>query len=551
MSKIFFRLSSLAIITGFISCNNNSGSAVDDNDGIAAFNKDSLAQKIIMLSSDSFQGRRPFTLGETRTVDYISKTFAAMGLEPGNKGSWFQEVPMGEITSIGDPVMKVQSPKGNFDLKKMDDYVIGTELTDSIVSLNNDDVVFAGYGIIAPEYKWNDYAGLDVKGKVVIVLVNDPGYDGSGDTTIFKGKEMTYYGRWTYKYEEASRQGAKGCLIVHNTAAASYPFSVVQNSWSKARMILDNRGNQKYDCPVKGWITEDAAKKLLTAATNDTSLLVKAKEHGFKGMPLNLKLSTTLKVTSVFNKSKNVIAKITGSKRPDEYIIYTAHWDHFGIGKPDEKGDSIFNGALDNASGSASILEIARAFKSMKTKPERTIIFLAVTGEEQGLLGSSYYAQHPVYPVDKTVANINIDEINNVGPTKDVTIAGFGQSQLEDYLVKELKVKGRYVAPEQHPEGGHYFRSDHFSFAKVGVPALTVSAGTDDIKNGKAYGAKMADEYNEKHYHRPSDNYDAASWNLEGGLEDIILLFRVGRTLAFETTFPGWKEGSEFKKLRK
>ena len=392
---------------------------------------------------------------------------------------------------------------------------------------------------------------LNVKGKVVIVMVNDPGYDGSGDSTIFKGREMTYYGRWTYKYEEAARQGAKACLIVHNTAAAAYPFSVVQNSWSKARIILDNRKDPKYDCAIKGWITEVAAKKLLTAGGADTTLLTKASIHGFKGMALNLKLSTTLKVTSVFNISKNVIGKITGTKRPDEYIIYTAHWDHFGIGKPDEKGDSIFNGALDNATGAASIMEIARAFKSMKTAPERTIIFLAVTAEEQGLLGSGYYSQHPIYPLDKTVANINIDGINNVGPTKDITITGFGQSELEDYLVRELRSVGRYVAPEQHPEAGHYFRSDHFNFAKVGVPALTVSAGTDDVKQGKAYGAKMADEYTEKHYHRPSDNYDAATWNLDGGVEDNILLFRVGRTLAFETSFPKWKEKSEFKKLRK
>ena len=550
MSKLFLPVFAIAVFAGIVSCHHNSGTEVD-MDGVAAFNKDSLASKIIMLSSDSFQGRRPFTAGEARTVDYISKSFAAIGLEPGNNGSWFQEVPMGEITSVGDPVMKVQSPKGSFDLKKTDDYVIGTELTDSIVSLNNDAVVFAGYGIVAPEYKWNDYEGLDVKGKVVIVLVNDPGYDGSGDTSIFKGREMTYYGRWTYKYEEAARHGAKGCLIVHNTAAASYPFSVVQNSWSKARIILDNRNEKKYDVPVKGWITEAAAKKILMAAINDTALLVKAKEHGFKGVPLNLKLSTTLQVTSVFNTSKNVIGKITGTKRPDEYIIYTAHWDHFGIGKPDENGDSIFNGALDNASGAASIMEIARAFKSMKTPPERTIIFLAVTAEEQGLLGSTYYAQHPIYPLDKTVANINIDEINNVGPTKDITITGLGQSELEDYLLKELVAKGRYVAPELHPEGGHYFRSDHFSFAKVGVPALTVGGGIDDIKKGKAYGAKKAEEYNEKHYHRPSDNYDAATWNLEGGIEDIILLFQVGKKLAFESRFPKWKEGSEFKKLRK
>ncbi len=551
MSKAFYNFFLLAELFLYVSCNQPSGSAAaNEQDGLAAFNKDSLAKNIMMLASDSFQGRRPFTIGETRTVDYLTQSFKNLGLEPGNGNSYSQDVPMVEITPEPAPTMKIVSPKKNFELKKMDDYVIWTENTDSVVSLNNDDVVFAGFGVVAPEYNWNDYAGIDVKGKVVVVMVNDPGY-GSGDSTLFKGNTMTYYGRWTYKFEEAARHGAKACLIIHNIVTASYPFSVVQNSWGKAQLHLDTRGSKEFRCPVEGWITGDAAGKILIAATGDTSLLVKAQQKGFKAVPLNCKVSTSMRVNAVFNESKNVIAKITGSKRPGEYIIYTAHWDHFGIGKPDEKGDSIYNGAIDNASGTAALLEMARAFKSMKTKPERTIVFLSVTGEEQGLLGSEYYAQHPVYPADKTAANINMDVINALGKTKDIEITGAGQSELEDYLRKEVESKGRYIAKESHPEAGHYFRSDHFNFAKVGIPALTTGAGIDNVEKGKEYGQKMQDEYTEKYYHRPSDEYDAKRWDLSGGIEDIELLFQVGKRIAFETSWPKWKEGSEFKALRK
>lgn len=550
MQKIL--LFSLVVLTAliFTACN-TSESSFDEQDGISSFNKDSLAQHIITLASDDFQGRRPFTVGETKTVEYLTQTLKNMGVEPGNGNEYFQKVPMVEITPTCDPTMKVTSAKGSFNLNNMTDYVIWTENTDSVISLNNEEVIFAGYGIAAPEYNWNDYAGLDVKGKVVLVMANDPGFS-SGDTTMFKGKEMTYYGRWTYKFEEAARQGAKGCLIVHNEAAASYGFNVVQNSWGKSQQHLDTRGSKEYRCPVEGWITETAAKKLLNTIPNGESLLSKANEKGFKPASLNLKVSTSMKVKAVFNESKNVIGKITGTKRPNEYIIYTAHWDHFGIGKPDAKGDSIYNGALDNASGTAAILEVARAFKSMKNRPERSIVFLFVTGEEQGLLGSAYYGQNPVYPANETVANLNIDVINNFGPTKDVSIpGGEGQSELEDYLKKELEKKGRYIAPEAHPEAGHYFRSDHFSFAKVGIPALTIGGGIDAIPQGKAYGQKQQEIYNDNFYHQTTDQYDASTWKLAGGLEDTILLFQVGKKLAFEITWPAWKEGSEFKALRK
>jgi len=547
MFKLISIWLSVAVTILIASCNQSNTSS-NSNTEMQTFNKDSLVQHIKILASDSFQGRKPFSPGETKAVDYITKTFTSLGLEPGNGSSYLQDVPLVQITINADNTMKVQSPKGSFSLERTKDYVISTEHTDSVITLNNDELVFAGFGIVAPEYNWNDYAGINVKGKVVLVLVNDPGF-GSGDSTFFKGNTMTYYGRWTYKFEEAARQGAKACLIVHNTIAASYPFNVVQNSWGSSNLYLDTRGSTQYHCALQGWVSGDAANKLLEVAGKDSSLILQAHRRGFKAVPLHVKLSTTVKVNAVYNISHNVIAKITGTKRPDEYIIYTAHWDHLGIGKPDEKGDSIYNGAIDNGSGSAALLEIARAFKNLTPKPERTIIFLSVTAEEQGLLGSAYYTQHPVYPLNKTVAEINMDGINAYDKTKDVVITGQGQSELEDYLIKEAQAQGRYLAPESRPEAGHYFRSDHFNFAKAGVPALDASGGIDVVGKGKDYGKKLQDDYTANHYHRPSDEFDP-TWTFEGGLQDIQLLFNVGKRLAFESTWPQWKAGSEFKAIR-
>jgi Zn-dependent M28 family amino/carboxypeptidase len=522
-------------------------STVDHEDGLAAFSADSLKQHISVLASDDFMGRKPFTAGETKTIAYLQQQFAAAGLEPGNGSSFLQEVPMVNIKTIAAPSMQVKSARGNFDLKAFDDYVIWTDKTGD-VSLSDNELVFAGYGVVAPEYNWNDYEGLDVKGKVVMVMVNDPGWN--TDSTLFKGKTMTYYGRWTYKFEEAARQGAKGCLIVHNTAAASYAFAVPQNNFNASRLQLDPRGKDIKNCDVVGWIPEPVAKKLLVAAGLDSNLLVKANVRGAKPVSLNMKLSTSIKVEATYNKSYNVIGKITGSKHPDEVIIYTSHWDHLGIGKPDEKGDSIYNGAYDNASGTAGLIELARAFKSMKTKPERTIVILSVTSEEQGLQGSGYYAQNPIYPNAKTLANINIDELNRYEKTKDIVVVGEGQSELEDYLKEEAEKMGRYIAYESHPEAGHYYRSDHFNFAKVGVPALYINEGIDVEGKGKEYGQKVVDDYNDKDYHRPSDSYNAATWTMAGGIEDLKLLFQVGKRLAFASKMPEWKTGSEFKSIR-
>ena len=545
MNKLI--LSSLTIFL-LASCSNNEAKFAEE-DGLNVFNADSLKKHIAVLASDDFMGRKPFTEGETKTVAYLQEQFKQMGLEPGNGESYIQEVPMANILATAAPSMQVKSAKGSFNLKAFDDYIIWTDKTDSSISLNEAELVFAGYGVVAPEYNWNDYAGLDVKGKVVMVMVNDPGF-WIGDTSLFKGKAMTYYGRWTYKFEEAARQGAKGCLIIHNTAAASYPFSVVQNSFNTTRLKLDNRGKNIPNCDVIGWVPEKISHQLFAAAGFDSSLLVKANQPDFKAVPLGLQLSTTMNVKASFNKSSNVIAKITGTKRPEEVIIYTAHWDHLGIGRPDKLGDSIYNGALDNASGTAGLLEMARAFKNMKAKPERTIVFLAVTAEEQGLLGSAFYSENPIYPVNKTVANINMDGLNRFGKTNDMVVVGQGQSELEDYLKEAIEKTGGYLSFDTHTEAGYYYRSDHFNFAKVGIPALFANNGVDVVGKGKEYGETLENEYTSKNYHQPSDNYDAKTWTGDGAINDLKLLFTIGRRMGFENSFPKWKEGSEFKLIR-
>lgn len=538
-------LSMAAAALAFTACNNEK--AADNSEALKAFSMDSLGHHISVLASDDFLGRKPFTEGETKTVQYLETQFKAAGLEPGNGDSYLQEVPMVSITTNAGPTMLVNGKSGQFSLKGFDEYVVWTDKTDNEVMLDQSELVFAGYGVVAPEYNWNDYEGLDVKGKVVMVLVNDPGFAG-GDSTLFKGKTMTYYGRWTYKFEEAARQGARGCLIVHETTGASYPFTVVQNNWNGTRLRLDNRGKQETLCDVIGWVSTPAAEKLLKAAGKDKSLLAAADKRGFRGESLGIRLSTAIQVKTQYSKSYNVLGKITGSKKPDEYVIYTAHWDHLGVGKPDETGDSIYNGALDNASATAGLLELARAYKKLGTAPERSILLLAVTAEEQGLWGSAWYAQNPVYPIKNTVANINMDVLNSYGPTRDIIVVGKGQSDLEDVLAEVAKETNRVVAYEPHPEAGYYYRSDHFNFAKVGVPALYTESGKEVIGKDAGYGKMKGDEYTSQRYHRPSDEYDAASWNLTGAIEDLKLFFQVGLRVANAEKRPEWKEGSEFKK---
>ncbi len=546
MSKIYTLISLTCII--LFSCSEKN--QYETNDGLSAISAEGIGETIKVLASDEFQGRRPFTVGEEKTLSFLQAQFKALDLEPGNGDSYLQEVPMVEITPEADSILTVKGGKTNLKLSGFKDYVLWTERTDSLISWNDEEVVFAGFGIVAPEYNWNDYEGLDVKGKIVLVLVNDPGFGGT-DSTFFKGNTMTYYGRWTYKFEEAARQGAKGCFVIHNTVPAGYGFWVVQNGWNAAHLYLDTRGKNNYFCEGIGWTSISAAGKLFDAAGLDfNALQSKARQPGFKGQSLGIQVSTSMRVKSVFNKTYNAIAKITGTEKPDEYIVYTAHWDHLGIGKPNDAGDSIYNGALDNAGGVSLLLEIAKGFKAMKNKPKRSIIFLSVTAEEQGLWGSAYYAQNPIYPIENTVANLNIDFINVFGRMKDVTVIGIGQSELEDYLREEAAKQGRYLAAEPNPVIGLYFRSDHFNFAKVGVPALFTGNGIEHLEKGKEYGKQLEVEYTKNRYHQPADEYNPGEWDLSGAEEDAKLLFQVGKRLAFEESWPQWKDGSEFKSIR-
>ncbi|TGE26645.1 M28 family metallopeptidase [Hymenobacter metallicola] len=515
------------------------------NDGITA---QLIGNHIKVLASDEYQGRKPFTVGEQKATTYLANEFKKLGLQPGPDGSYFQKVPLVEITGTPAPTMQITGGKQPLALNYKTDYMAFTEQEKEKVALQNSPLVFAGYGVVAPEYGWNDYAGLDVKGKTVVVLVNDPGNAGT-DTTLFKGKAMTYYGRWMYKYEEAARQGAAGLLIIHDTKPAAYPWSVVQSSYSGAKLRNQTADRGASKCTVEGWITLDAAKKLFSAAGQDyEEAYTAANQKGFKARPLNLQVSTSITNKLRRQESKNVVAVLPGTTRPDEYIIYSAHWDHLGIGAP-VAGDSIYNGAADNASGCAALLAIAGAFRQAKEKPGRSIVFLAVTGEEQGLLGSMYYANHPLFPVSKTVADLNMDDLPNTGPMRDLTVIGYGQSELDEYARAAAQEQGRYIQPDQNADKGYFFRSDHFSFAHVGVPSLYASGTADSWTKGRAYMQKMSEEFEAKHYHQPSDEYNAQA-DYRGMEWDARLLYRVGRKLAGETTFPKWKPGSEFKAIR-
>ncbi len=503
---------------------------------------------IAVLANDSLQGRKPFTPGETKTINYISSQIKKLGLEPGNNGSYFQDVPMVEITSSPSSTLDISGGKTNIALHSLTDFVASTRQEVDNVQLKNSPLIFAGYGIVAPEYNWNDYAGLDVKGKTVIVLVNDPGFK-SGDSKLFKGDTMTYYGRWTYKYEEAARQGAAGIIIVHQTEPASYPWSVVNNSFTGAKLYLQQKDKHLSRCKVEGWMTEDAANKLFSAAGITGDIRAIARKKGFKAIPLNLNLTLTISNKLKYSTSHNVIAMLRGKTSPDETILYTAHWDHLGVGKPDAKGDSIYNGAVDNASGVAAVLSVAHAFTQLKDRRARSIVFLTVTAEEQGLLGSEYYATHPIYPLNKTIADLNMDALGNYGETNDFSITGKGQNDLENYVEDLAKQEGKTVTGDKNPGAGGYYRSDHFNFAKVGVPALDINNGAESTLHGEAWGKQKQKEYGDLHYHQPSDNYSDAM-DADGMAEVANLLFNVGLKLSDETTFPGWKKGSEFKAVR-
>ncbi|MGN7985783.1 M28 family metallopeptidase [Pedobacter sp. 22226] len=533
----------------FGACKQSVQSSSDGADSLAikAINDSSLTQYLSVIAADSLQGRKPFTNGETKTINYLKAQFEKLGLAPGNGNSFFQEVPMVEIKSIPEDKMVFKGKTASLTLNYLTDFVAGTRRVQNEVSISNSPLIFAGYGIVAPEYGWNDYANLDVKGKTVVVLINDPGF---ADSTLFKGKNMTYYGRWTYKFEEAARQGATGIIIVHDTEPAAYPWTVVRSGWSKSKLTLQSEDNGMNRAVVEGWITLDKAKQLFAMdGKSFDQLAISARKKGFKAVDLNM--TTSLKVKNTIKKSVtyNVLAKIPGEKRKDEAIIYSAHWDHLGVGEK-IKGDSIYNGAVDNATGVAALFEIASAFKKLPKAPGRTILFISYTAEEQGLLGSEFYAKHPAVPLSKTVANINMDMMGIAGKTKDIVVYGFGQSELEDYAAESAKKQGRVIVPDPVPSSGLYYRSDHFNLAKVGVPSLFTGSGVDNIKNGREWGLKQVADFTKFRYHSPQDNFDAKTWDLSGIIEDVRMLFDLGYRISNEDSYPKWKEGSEFKAIR-
>ena len=515
-----------------------------------------MLDRIKALSADQFEGRAPGTKGEELTVKYLEDAFKTLGLKPGNSdGTYVQKVPLVGITATNTSPLTIAGAGGKRTFKWSDDVVAWTKHVADGAAITGSDVIFAGYGVTAPEFSWDDFKGVDVKGKTIVVLVNDPQVPDPADSSkldpkTFNGKAMTYYGRWTYKFEEGARRGAAGILIVHETGPAGYPFQVVQgNLREKFDLVTPDKNMGR--ASIEGWITLDTAKQILKMAGQDFDALKKqALTREFKPVPLDLKASIALKNTMRTLDSRNVLGKVEGAdpKLRDEYVVYSAHWDHLGIGAP-VKGDRIYNGALDNASGVAQLLEIARAYTQVEPKPKRSILFLMVTAEEQGLLGSQYYSVTPAYPLAKTVANVNVDGINQWGRTKDVTVIGMGASDLDDYLRDAAAEQGRELRPDPESEKGFYYRSDHFNFAKQGVPALYIDSGEEFIGKPPGYSKAKRDEYTGVDYHQPSDQVKP-DWDLSGAVEDSHLLFLVGYRVANADKMPEWKPGNEFRATR-
>ncbi|WP_240485057.1 M28 family metallopeptidase [Aestuariibacter salexigens] len=500
-----------------------------------------LREHTRILSSDEFGGRLPATQGGQKTIDYLVDNFKKMGLQPGNGGSYLQEVELMQITA--DPSVSLQIGERTFAYKE--NMVVGSKREQQQVTVDNAELVFVGYGVNAPEYDWNDYEGVDVKGKTVVILVNDPGFE-NPDSGKFQGKTMTYYGRWTYKYEEASRQGAAAALIVHETAPASYGWSVVANSWSGPQYSLVTEDGGASRVAVEGWLSLEAAQQVFADAGLDYAAEKQNAMQGPYHKAMGLSASTTVNNTIERSKSYNVFATLPGSESPDEHIIYTAHWDHLGT-DPTKEGDQIYNGAHDNATGTAASLVMAKAFATLQPAPKRSVSFLVVTAEEQGLLGSQYYARNPVIPLDKTVANINMDAMNILGRTKDVSVIGQGKSQLEEYLVTAAQRQGRIVVGEDRPEAGYYYRSDHFNFAKVGVPALYAKGGSEPIDDATADYRKRTSVITTGCYHQVCDQF-RENWDFGGVQEDTQLLFDVGYQLVSSDMWPAWSKTSEFQR---
>lgn len=518
-----------------------------------AFDIQRLSTDIQTLSSDAFEGRGPATAGETKTVAYLIEQMKAAGLEPGGDPeaggrSWTQKVPLLRSEISGNPKLVMTVAGTATPLAQGEQIAVRAAMTGQRhVTINNAPLVFVGYGVSAPEKKWDDFKGVDVKGKILVVLVNDPDFEsGAGD---FGGKAMTYYGRWTYKYEEAARRGAAGVIIVHETAPASYGWATVKNSNTNTMFDIVRTNPKASHTPMEAWLQLDEAEKIFRASGLDFAAeKKKAQTRGFRPVPLKATFSADYDVDAQVITSHNVVGRLPGAARPDETVIYSAHWDHLGVGQPDARGDRIYNGAVDNATGTAQLLELARIF-AKGPRPQRSIVFLAVTAEEKGLLGSEYYAANPLYPLGKTVGVLNMDGGSIAGPTRNFTISGNAELELLDQLTLLAQARGRRYSPDPKPEAGHFYRSDHFPMAKRGVPAISFDGGNDLVEGGTARGDSLADDYVRDRYHQPADEW-GSDWTLTGMVADLNLLYTLGRDLANGRAWPNWKAGSEFRAAR-
>ena len=520
--------------------------AASEDVALAAINEDNLRARIATLASDDFEGRAPATPGGAKTRAWLIEEMQRIGLEPGNGESYEQKTPLVELTVRKDASML--SVNGA-TLELGPQAVYWTKRVVEDVSFTDSDLVFVGYGVVAPEYGWNDYEGVDVAGKTVVILVNDPGF-ATQDPDLFNGRSMTYYGRWTYKYEEAARQGAAAALIVHQTEPAAYGWGVVEGSWTGAQLDLERPDGGAGRVALEGWIQEAVARDLFDKAGMDfAAVTASAKERGFKALSMQgLKASATLKNLIRRSESANVAGVIPGTDHPDEYVLYMAHWDHLGVSDAAE-GDRISNGAVDNATGTAGILTIAEAFMKSEPKPARSVMFVAVTAEESGLLGSAYLGEAPIVPFAQTVGGINIDAMLPTGPTKDLIVIGYGASELEDLLKKAADKRGMYLRPDAEPEKGYFYRSDHISLAKKGVPMIYADAGIDLVTGGEEAGKAFGADYTANRYHKPADEY-SPDWDLTGMTQSLTLLMEVGADMAYSDIWPNWYEGNEFRALR-
>ena len=516
--------------------------------GIDGLDEATFRRHLATLSGDDFAGRKPATPGEEKTVEYIRQQFAAVGLKPGNGSTYFQSVPLVEITADPKTTLTVSGGSDSRSFNYRDDMVVWTKRVVADSALEQSELVFVGYGIVAPEYDWNDYASANIKGKTAVILINDPGFV-TQDPKLFAGRAMTYHGRWTYKYEEAMRQGAAGALIIHDTEPAAYGWEVVQSGWTGPQLDMASSDGNAGRVAIEGWISGPTAEAIFQLAGKDlTALKAAAVRRDFKAVPLNLRASVAVHNSIRRSNSSNVVGILPGSKRPDEYMLYMAHWDH--LGRSDAvTGDNIYNGAIDNGTGTAALITLAQAFARAKPAPERSVVFVAVTAEESGLLGSAHYADHPLFPLERTAAVINMDALYAGGPTRDVAVIGYGSSDLEDYLRDAAEKQDRVLKPEPTPERGFFYRSDHFNLAKKGVPALYFKLGTDDREHGDAWGRQQQEDYVAQRYHKPSDQYDP-SLDFRGSMQDIELFYAVGSRIANEDDWPEWNRGNEFRATR-